>query len=54
MKARASGQSAMTVIFRNRTVTAVIQAEGDGLWVEYAGGYSDMLSQKTEPSEGKL
>ncbi|MGC6472221.1 MAG: ABC-F family ATP-binding cassette domain-containing protein [Parvibaculales bacterium] len=36
--------------FLDRTVTAVIQAEGEGLWVEYAGGYSDMLSQKTEPS----
>ena len=32
--------------FLDRTVTAVIQAEGEGRWVEYAGGYSDMLSQR--------
>ena len=31
--------------FLDRVVTSVIVAEGDGRWVEYAGGYSDMLAQ---------
>ncbi len=32
--------------FLDRTVEAVIVAEGDGRWVEYAGGYSDMVAQR--------
>jgi ATP-binding cassette subfamily F protein uup len=32
--------------FLDRTVNAVILAEGDGRWTEYAGGYSDMLAQR--------
>jgi ABC transport system ATP-binding/permease protein len=32
--------------FLDRVVTAVIAAEGDGRWIEYAGGYSDMLAQR--------
>ena len=32
--------------FLDRTVTAVFNAEGDGRWVEYAGGYSDMKAQQ--------
>ena len=32
--------------FLDRTVTAVFHAEGDGKWVEYAGGYSDMKAQQ--------
>ncbi|WP_020177820.1 ATP-binding cassette domain-containing protein [Methylopila sp. M107] len=32
--------------FLDRTVEAVIVAEGDGAWVEYAGGYSDMVAQR--------
>ena len=28
--------------FLDRVATAVVIAEGQGLWVEYAGGYSDM------------
>lgn len=32
--------------FLDRIVTSVLAAEGDGQWTEYAGGYSDMLSQK--------
>ena len=31
--------------FLDRTVTSIICWEGDGLWIEYAGGYKDMLSQ---------
>ncbi|MET3661531.1 ABC-F family ATP-binding cassette domain-containing protein [Aquamicrobium ahrensii] len=32
--------------FLDRTVTSVIVPDGDGRWIEYAGGYSDMLSQR--------
>lgn len=32
--------------FLDRVVTSVIAAEGDGRWVEYAGGYTDMLAQR--------
>ena len=32
--------------FLDRTVTSVIAPEGGGRWVEYAGGYSDMLAQR--------
>jgi ATP-binding cassette subfamily F protein uup len=35
--------------FLDRVATSVINAEGDGRWVEYAGGYSDMLAQKGRP-----
>jgi len=32
--------------FLDRVVTSVIMAEGDGRFVEYAGGYSDMVAQR--------
>ena len=32
--------------FLDRVVTSTVAAEGDGRWVEYAGGYSDMLLQR--------
>ena len=32
--------------FLDRVVTAVLVPEGDGRWVEYAGGYTDMLAQR--------
>ncbi len=34
--------------FLDRTVSAVIVAEGDGRWNVYAGGYSDMVAQRGE------
>ncbi|MBT6093686.1 MAG: ATP-binding cassette domain-containing protein [Rhodospirillaceae bacterium] len=34
--------------FLDRVVTSTIHFEGDGRWVEYAGGYSDMLAQRGE------
>ena len=34
--------------FLDRVATSTVAAEGDGRWVEYAGGYSDMLSQRGE------
>lgn len=39
--------------FLDRVVTSVVYGAGDGNWVEYAGGYSDMIRQrdvvKTQP-----
>ena len=32
--------------FLDRVCTSVIHSEGDGRWIEYAGGYSDMLAQR--------
>ena len=32
--------------FLDRVVNAVLAPDGDGRWIEYAGGYSDMLSQR--------
>jgi ABC transport system ATP-binding/permease protein len=32
--------------FLDRVVNAVVAPEGEGRWVEYAGGYSDMLAQR--------
>ena len=32
--------------FLDRVVNAVIVPEGNGRWIEYAGGYSDMLAQR--------
>jgi ATP-binding cassette subfamily F protein uup len=34
--------------FLDRVVTSVIASEGKGRWVEYAGGYTDMLAQRPE------
>ena len=32
--------------FLDRIVTSVLAPTGDGRWIEYAGGYSDMLAQR--------
>jgi ATP-binding cassette subfamily F protein uup len=32
--------------FLDRVVTSVVASEGDGRWVEFAGGYTDMLAQR--------
>lgn len=32
--------------FLDRTVTSIVAPEGDGRWIVYAGGYSDMLAQR--------
>jgi ATP-binding cassette subfamily F protein uup len=32
--------------FIDRVVTSVIASEGNGRWIEYAGGYTDMLAQR--------
>ncbi len=35
--------------FLDRIVTSTLATEGDGTWIEYAGGYSDMLIQRGDP-----
>ncbi len=37
--------------FLDRVVTSVLAPEGDGVWREYAGGYSDMVAQRGEAPE---
>jgi ATP-binding cassette subfamily F protein uup len=37
--------------FLDRIATSVIVAEGDGVWAEYAGGYTDMLAQRGAANE---
>ncbi|WP_425088165.1 ABC-F family ATP-binding cassette domain-containing protein [Stappia sp.] len=32
--------------FLDRVATSIVFAEGDGVWREYAGGYSDMIAQR--------
>ena len=32
--------------FLDRVATSVLMSEGEGRWVEYAGGYSDMVTQR--------
>jgi len=39
--------------FLDRVVTSVLRAEGDGRFVEYAGGYSDMLAQLPKTPEAR-
>jgi ATP-binding cassette subfamily F protein uup len=34
--------------FLDRVVTSTIASEGNGVWQEYAGGYSDMVTQRGE------
>lgn len=34
--------------FLDRVATSILMAEGEGLFVEYAGGYSDMVAQRGE------
>src|ERR1700730_15139541 len=38
--------------FLDRVVTSTIAIDGNGRWVEYAGGYTDMLSQRAAESRG--
>src|SRR5437762_7047992 len=33
--------------FLDRVVTSIIASEGNGSWIEYAGGYTDMLAQRS-------
>ncbi len=39
--------------FLDRTVGSVLMAEGDGRWLEYAGGYADMVAQRGRGVEAR-
>jgi ATP-binding cassette subfamily F protein uup len=39
--------------FLDRVVGSVLVSEGEGRWVEYAGGYSDMLTQRGKGVEAR-
>ncbi len=39
--------------FLDRVATATVVAEGDGRWVDYAGGYTDMVAQRGAPLSGR-
>ena len=38
--------------FLDNVVTQTLAAEGDGVWREYVGGYTDWLKQRTKPVPG--
>ena len=40
--------------FLDNVVTQTLAAEGDGIWREYPGGYSDYLQQRPQPSPGRV
>ena len=40
--------------FLDRVVTSTLASDGDGVWTEYAGGYSDMVAQRGRGIGGKL
>ena len=40
--------------FLDRVVTSVIASERNGRWIEYAGGYTDMLAQRAAARRGSL
>jgi ABC transport system ATP-binding/permease protein len=39
--------------FLDRVATSVLVSEGNGRWIEYAGGYSDMVAQRGEGVSAK-
>ena len=38
--------------FLDRVVTSVVASEGNGSWIEYAGGYTDMLAHRAAAPRG--
>ncbi|MEI9994636.1 MAG: ATP-binding cassette domain-containing protein [Rhizomicrobium sp.] len=40
--------------FLDRVATSILMAEGDGRFVQYAGGYTDMLAQRGKGVEAKV
>ncbi|HEX2554847.1 MAG TPA: ATP-binding cassette domain-containing protein [Microvirga sp.] len=40
--------------FLDRTVGSVLVSEGQGRWVEYAGGYTDMVAQRGEGVQARV
>jgi ATP-binding cassette subfamily F protein uup len=40
--------------FLDRVASSVVVAEGDGVWQEYAGGYTDMVAQRGAGVSGRV
>jgi ATP-binding cassette subfamily F protein uup len=40
--------------FLDRTVSSVLVSEGEGRWIEYAGGYSDMVAQRGQGVQARI
>jgi ATP-binding cassette subfamily F protein uup len=40
--------------FLDRTVSSVLVSESDGRWLEYAGGYSDMVAQRGQGVQARV
>jgi ATP-binding cassette subfamily F protein uup len=40
--------------FLDRTVSSVLVSEGEGRWLEYAGGYTDMVAQRGEGVKARI
>ncbi|NBJ09804.1 ABC-F family ATP-binding cassette domain-containing protein [Microvirga arsenatis] len=40
--------------FLDRTVSSVLVSEGEGRWIEYAGGYTDMVAQRGRGVQARI
>jgi ATP-binding cassette subfamily F protein uup len=40
--------------FLDRTVSSVLVSEGEGRWLEYAGGYTDMVAQRGQGVQARI
>ena len=40
--------------FLDRTASSVLVSEGDGAWIEYAGGYTDMVNQRGQGVQARV
>lgn len=40
--------------FLDRTASSVLVSEGEGVWLEYAGGYTDMVNQRGQGVQARL
>ena len=40
--------------FLDRTVSSVLVSEGEGRWIEYAGGYTDMVAQRGQGVQARV
>jgi len=40
--------------FLDRTVSSVLVSEGEGRWIEYAGGYTDMVAQRGHGVQARI
>jgi ATP-binding cassette subfamily F protein uup len=40
--------------FLDRTASSVLVSEGEGVWIEYAGGYTDMVNQRGQGVQARV